>query len=447
MRSIRRYLIIVMLSCICLVNFLAALHGYQRSMVAGEKILDQQLEEYHHVLQTLLNSEQKIPPTLYGDNRLFQVWQNDQLLVSSLHAPDYPLTRFEAGYQSLNFRGVRWRVLATNNQQGQWIVAGQRYELYSHLIEDMVVKSILPIIWVLPFLGIIIWVLVSYGVSPLKQLAQRLQSRSAANLQPLDEYGYPQELTVVVSAINTLMLRLDEAFVREQRFTGDAAHELRTPLTALKLNLHNVMKTTPEQHDLLLSLSSSVERMENSIEQMLALSRLTPEKFYGDLADINFTRLTQQVIIDLYSACEKKKQQLSLNAEDDITLQGDAFALQTLLKNLIDNAIKYTPTEGVIEISLREESDINERVAVLTVEDSGEGIDESEYSRIFNRFYRVGGDRHNSQVVGSGLGLSMVKHIVDLHQGAIVITRSMTLGGLSIAISLPIKVNKIRAPS
>lgn len=432
MKSIRRYLIIVLLSTICLVNFLAALHGYTRSIQAGEAVLDRQLNEYTHALTVLVLEGIALPPDLYAGDRIFQVWHQDQLMAASANAPATSLTQFEAGFHTISFEGARWRMRVNVEKDNTWIIAGQRFDVYTSLIEDMIVRSILPIIWVLPLLGILIWVIVSYGISPLQKLANLLQSRSAANLTALDEDGYPGELSEVVSGINKLMQRLADAFAREQRFAADAAHELRTPLTALRLHLHNLGRELAPDHEVLQTLNLSVERMANSIEQMLALYRLTPEKFYGELESVALKPLFQQIIVDLYNACEAKQQTIALDM-DDLYLEGDAFALQLLIKNLIDNASKYSPQGGEIRVTAEA---VGEQIQIA-VEDSGPGIPAREYQRVFDRFYRVGGDRHSSHVIGSGLGLSIVDHIVRLHQGQIALGRSPQLGGLAVNITLP----------
>jgi two-component system sensor histidine kinase QseC len=438
-RSIRHYLIIVLLASICLVNFLAALHGYTRSMSAGEALLDRQLDDYAHSLEVLVRElGAQLPPDLYADDRIFQVWEGDTLRAASANAPAaLPGKRLSRGHHTVSYQGARWRLQASAAGSYQ-IIAGQRFDVYTHLIEDMIVRSILPIIWVLPLLGMLIWIVVSHGISPLRQLADLLQSRSAGNLLPVDETGYPAELSVVVAAINNLMQRVADAFSREQRFAADAAHELRTPLTALRLHLHNLQRELPDQHELLASLNLSVERMANSIEQMLALYRLTPEKFYGELQRVDLLPLLQQVIVDLYPACAAREQTIALDSSDPIQIEGDAFALQLLAKNLIDNASKYSPAGGAIHVAVRRCG----AQVLLSVDDSGPGIPASDYRRVFDRFYRVGGDRHSSPVIGSGLGLSIVDHIVKLHRGTIRLDRSAGLGGLRVEVILPLQLSR-----
>lgn len=440
MKSIRLYLILALLSTICLSNFVVAVHGYRKSMAAGDHLLDKQLIEMSQTLEQLNAANIAPPPNLYGDGKLFQIWDADRLLLyHSTTAPAAPLGLLAPGYHFASHAGLRWRVYVFYDASRQhWIVAGQRHDLYAHLIERMVLQSTLPVIWVLPIIGLLIWLVVGSGMRPLVSLAAILQQRRAGELEAVDRSGYPAELAVVITSVNQLMERLAEAFDREQRFAADAAHELRTPLAAIKVNLHNLAREAQltggrdEVNRSLDDLTRSVDRMGHSIEQILALYRFTPEQLLAASTHCDLRKLAQAVIIDLYDACLARQQTIELEA-DAVTIEGSEFALQTLLRNLIDNASKYTPAGGSILLTVQQRTGY----AHIAVEDSGPGIPAADYKRVFDRFYRVGGDRHASPVVGSGLGLSIVQHIVRLHSGQITLLHSTRLGGLRIEITLP----------
>lgn len=440
MKSIRLYLVLALLSTICLSNFIVAVHGYRKSMAAGDHLLDKQLIEMAQALEQL-NAAKVAPPLhLYGDGKLFQIWDADEhLLYRSATAPTTPLGLLTPGYHFASHAGLRWRVYVFYDApRRHWIVAGQRQDLYAHLIERMVLQSTLPIIWVLPIIGLLIWLVVGSGMRPLVTLAATLQQRRAGELNAVDRSGYPAELAVVITSVNQLMERLAEAFDREQRFAADAAHELRTPLAAIKVSLHNLAREaqlargSDEVSRSLNELTRSVDRMGHSIEQILALYRFTPEQLLAASTQCDLRKLAQAVIIDLYDACRARQQTIELEA-DAATVEGSEFALQTLLRNLIDNASKYTPIGGNILLTVQPRNGY----AHIAVEDSGPGIPAADYKRVFDRFYRVGGDRHASPVIGSGLGLSIVQHIVRLHGGRITLLHSERLGGLRIEIELP----------
>jgi two-component system sensor histidine kinase QseC len=443
-KAIRPYLILALLSTICLANFVAAFHGYRSSMAAGDKLLDRQLIEMAQALEQLSTSPVTPPEHLYGDGRIFQIWKNEHLRYRSATAPETPLGTLEAGYHYTSHNGLRWRTYVLYNPElGLRIVAGQRYDLYARLIEHMVLESTLPIVWVVPVIGVLVWLIVGFGLHPLQRLAATLQQRRAGELSAVDRDGYPNELGVVITSINQLMERLAEAFEREQRFAADAAHELRTPLAAIKVSLHNLGNESKIDRHELDELTRSIDQMGHSIEQILALYRFTPEQLQAANVACDLRKLVQNAIIDMYAACQAKHQTIELEADVDISVDGGEFALQTLVRNLIDNASKYTPAGGTILLALTREHDASGDSACIGIDDSGPGIPAADYKRVFDRFYRVGGDRHASNVIGSGLGLSIVEHIVRLHGGRIALMRSPRLGGLRVEIHLPLAA---RAP-
>jgi two-component system sensor histidine kinase QseC len=433
MKSIRAYLILALVATIFLANFVAAFHGYHRSIAAGDRLMDKQLIEMVQSLEQFDATDSAPPSNLFGDSRLYQISDaSARLLFRSSNAPPEPIADLEPGYNFASYDGLRWRIYVLHDRQDRWIIAAQRSDLYRRLVEQMVLESILPIIWVLPVIALLVLVIVGIGLQPLKKLAGTLQQRRPGELMPVDRSGYPAELTVVVTSINELLERLTNAFDREQRFAADAAHELRTPLAAIKVNLHNLGNEQQFDRAALHQLEGSVDRMSHSIEQILTLYRFSPERLLAAATRCNLRQLAQQAIIDLYDGCTLKRQNIELDASP-LEIEGNEFALLTLLRNLIDNAIKYTPVGGMIHVAIARD----DGSATIDVEDSGPGVAPEEYKRVLDRFYRVGGDRHMSKVIGSGLGLSIVEHIVHLHGGGIALGKSR-LGGLRVTISLPL---------
>lgn len=434
MKSIRLYLILALLSSVCLANFVAAYHGYGESLRSGYRLLDQQLIEMAQSLEQLSAGGSALPPHLFGEGRLYQVRDGTHAIAQSANAPESPLGGDIPGYSFASHDGLRWRLYTLLDAQGHWIVTGQRVDVYSRLIEQMVLESILPVIWIVPVIALLVWILVGIGLKPLRKLAHTLEERNANELAALVGDGYPKELSVVVASINQLLQRLSEAFAREQRFAADAAHELRTPLAAVKINLHNLARDENIASDELRALERSVDRMSHSIEQILSLYRIAPDDRGGAWMPCNLGELARRAIVDVYPLCAAKGQNIELDASE-VAIEGNDFALLTLLRNLVDNASKYTPAGGEIRLSIER----GDGVAIVAVDDSGPGIAADERQRVFDRFYRIGGDRHVSDVVGSGLGLSIVEHVVRLHRGDIALETSPQLGGLRVRIVLPSK--------
>jgi two-component system sensor histidine kinase QseC len=439
MKSIRIFLIVVLLSTICIVNFSAALNGYNRSTEAGNNLLDDRLKSMSLMIARLHQMHGDVDPDTFAEGIIFQVWQNQTLLSKSVNAPSSNMVSGLSDYHIINSAGVQWRVYSLSSadlgadESGIHVIYGERYDIYRQLIDGIILASLLPIVWVLPIFALLIWFIVGYGLKPLSSFAEKLRKRSAQELRAIEVEGLPNELLPLLDSTNTLFERLSEAFAREQRFAADAAHELRTPLAGLKVSLHNLQQERPEEDTNLINLKACTRRMENSIEQILALYKLNSETFRQTLSECSLKPLVQQSLIELYPAIELKQQEVELIA-DDMVIDGDQFALSMLLKNLIENASKYTPSKGSIVVTVTEQ---DEQLVKLTIEDSGPGLSEQDYHRVFDRFYRVGGDRHSSGVIGAGLGLSIVNHVVKLHMGKIELSKSSILGGLKITVLLP----------
>lgn len=421
-------------------NFLAALHGYNSSMAAAQTLLEKQLTQTAQLLSRLTHDDQKLFLEGVAGDLLFQVWREGGLAYASDASLQSLLVPLQPGFHRVSYRGFSWKALVYEGRANVWVIVAQRIDIYAVLTENIILESILPIIWVLPLLGVLIWVIVSVGLGPLNRLAGLLSQRKADNFTPLAADGYPEELGVLVRSTNDLLAGLSHAFEREKRFAADAAHELRTPLAVLKVNLHNLSSHHEIDEHSLGELVASTDRMGHSIEQLLALYRVAPNSGEHEIERTDISALAREVIAECFERCQKKQQVISMEG-DAIEIDCDPFAISTLLRNLIDNASKYTPAGGRIMVSLSRVTSFDDGVARLSlvIEDSGPGIPEASRRRVFDRFYRLGGDQHASQTVGSGLGLSIVDHIVRLHHGEIRLSRSVNLGGLCVTVFFPLE--------
>ncbi len=438
MTSIRRFLVIVLLATITLFNFIAALQSYRTGMEKAEKLFDEQLIDIAHLLSHAGKGAAEIVLSDDKDNIAFQIWgNNNQLLQRSDNMPTELLTPLKEEFSYASYNGYRWRTLTQKNDTSrQWVIIAERADIRYTLAEDIILTSVVPIVLGLPILGLLIWLIIGSGLKPLKQLASELGQKKPSDLQPLTTDNIPKELNQLVESTNSLLHRLSESFDREKRFSGDAAHELRTPLSALKIHLYNLAEHVPENDESMQLLNTSIDRMTHLIEQMLMLYRTTPDQFVYNFQVLDLHTITQKVVSEQYQKIADKDQTIELEGHS-CKLTGDEFALEILVKNLIDNANKYTPDNGLIRITTKTD---NGNV-LLTVEDSGMGIPEELHHRVFDRFYRVSGDQHDSNVVGCGLGFSIIKHIVDLHQGSISLAHSGFDSGLKVTVILPEKLD------
>ncbi|WP_102795187.1 ATP-binding protein [Bowmanella denitrificans] len=429
MSSIRRYLVLLLLSVITIVLFFAAIKGYKSSMERATRLFDSQLVTVADTLESMQLTG-NVGQLNQDAEMILQIWHQDELLLHSINGPLTPITLQSEGFRDENLAGQRWRTLARYYpQSGHWLMLAQPLSHRYELTEELVLAAVQPLVFSLPVLALLISLAVKQGLRPLVSLSDALRQKRADDLRPISLKRTPAELEAVVITINRLLARLDAAFSREKRFASDAAHELRTPLSVLKINSHNLALELGKESVNLNLLKDGVERMSHVVDQILLLNRTNPEHFSLQMKPLDLYVLCQQCIASLYPQIHARQQEISLSGETCL-LAGDAFSLNVLLQNLISNASKYSPPNSQIEVSIAQSA---EKV-VLLVEDSGPGLEESEYERVFERFYRVGGDRHQSGVSGCGLGLAIVKHIVELYDASISLGRAVHLGGLSVKV-------------
>jgi two-component system sensor histidine kinase QseC len=435
-KSIRFFLVAVLLATMTLIIFLSALHGYRSSMAEEKALLDSEIANRARLLGIAGgNQTPDITVVSVSEPYAFQVWHGNHLIQRSDNTPLTPIAT-EAGFQDRNFSGYRWRTYTWIDEEGhRRVTTSERIDIRNAQAEGIIMKSVLPVILALPLAGIFIWFVVGYGLSPLRSLANHLRRRRTDDFHPIPMDQLPVELMQVVSSANELLHRLDASFARERQFASDAAHELRTPICALKIHLHNIRHNLPDGDDELAHLVAATDRMDNLVEQILLLYRTSPDHYATQLKELDLHVLVQEVIAGMYSGFEQRNIQLELEGGSE-KLAGDHFALGTLVKNLLDNACKYTPEGGQVRVTVGKHRD----GIMLRVEDSGPGIPEDQYQRIFDRFYRVDGDQHASNVIGCGLGLAIVNHITELHGATIEAGPSSFDTGLAMTLIFPRRI-------
>lgn len=419
MRSIRFFLVAGILATLTLFNFIAALQGFQSSMEEAEILFDTQLSDLGQLVANLDLSSR--PEDLDLDNNIvFQRWHNDRLVLASADAPAQALNEFSEGFGFANFAGYRWRTYAMPLADADdWVMVAERSDLRFLLAENVVLESVVPILLGIPLVGILIWSIVSMALRPLKQLSRELKYRQAQDLSPVHYANTTAELAQVVDSINGFMRRLEDVLEREKRFSSDAAHELRTPVSALKIQLHNLRGEIGTDSESVQQLEQGIERLQHLIEQLLSLARTTPEKFAENSRILDLYEIVEAEIARMYEQFERRGQHLELRGEHNL-IEGEEFALVTLLTNLLTNANKYTPENGEILVTVSKDQG---RVW-LAVEDSGPGIPVAERERIFDRFYRANHEIDRLSASGCGLGLTIVNHIANLHNASLEVADS-----------------------
>lgn len=446
MPSIRLFLTLTIIAIITLVNFLSSLRGYRESMREAETLFNEQLVEYALLISATLppagtpasstNPQSSFNPRLdnspdFQSTLVFQVLDYQGNLVLNFNtSAEAAVTNLQPGYRDVNFDGYRWHTFTYRDAANQrWVVTAQRYDIRYTLAEQVVLQSVLPIVLSIPVAGFIVWLLIGAGLKPVTRLARELQSKEATDLTPVSLDATPRELAPLQHSTNELLGRLKASFEREKRFAADAAHELRTPISVLKVQIHNLLDELQNPPASAQQLKIGIDRMGHLVEQILDLNRTSPDLYMAQFERLDLYELCQEVVSESYDQFMAKNQTLELLG-DKALVQGDRFAITTLLKNLLGNASKYTQTEGKIVVQVSGQAD----GVVIKVTDNGPGIPEQERGRALERFYRTGGDRHISSQPGCGLGLSIAKHIVDLHKASMTLSDPESGTGLCVAI-------------
>lgn len=382
------------------------------------KAIETRLKTENEHLDELKNAPNLPPEALRqaSKNLEFQIWNKQgELLLHSANTLQSPFSNGAVGLSTLWLKGQTWRVSTGYNKSNQLTImvaerSNYRQELEDRLTQDSVVVMLITY----PFLGFLIWVIVGRGLDTLQRVARAVHQRAPTYLEPVDLESVPSEIEPLVSELNSLFRRLEAAFEREKRFTADAAHELKTPLAALSTQTQVALRATTDQEkkEALLKVLFGVRRSSHVVQQLLTLSRMEPEAGLTNTTSINLTKQAAEVASMLAPNAIEKNIELELLSPDcNATIKGNITAIDILIRNLVDNAIRYSPPNSTVSIDIIED----DKHVVLIVSDNGPGIPEKLRKRVFERFFRIIGNK----TLGSGLGLSIVQQIAKLHHAEI----------------------------
>lgn len=376
------------------------------------------------------------------DSTQFQVWNKaGHLLIRSANAPNLPLynqNNTHSGFSHIWQNGLPWRVFtAFNEKNGMRIVVAQRYDFRNALEEKLTKNAITIMLLTYPFFGLLIWNIVGRGLSSLKHIEKALKNRAPNHLIPLKMTAVPSEIQPLITALNALFKKLHDTLEREKRFAADAAHELRTPIAALGTHAQVAenAKDTASRIAALSKIHRGVKRCTHIIQQLLTMSRTAPDLENQQLTPTVLYPIAAEIIAELVPDALEKNISLSLDCPDEaVQVNGNQTALAILLRNLIDNAIRYIPEGCEIQVTIRQDAT---RQVQLTVADNGPGIEPELRERVFERFYRVLGNKAS----GSGLGLGIVLQIAQRHQADIQLSAPATGTGLVVTLQFPTTIS------
>lgn len=349
-------------------------------------------------------------------------------LSSAIPSP-FPITNLE-GFANIRHEGQTWRIY-TLKTDSIYIITAQPTDIRVKLAFNSALHILQPLVLLLPFLVVAVWLLVGQGLASLNRTAKIVSTRSSTSLEPLPVNGLPVEVKQLVLALNDLLARLEQSLESQKRFASDAAHELRTPLTALKLQVQLAERAKNEEarQKAFTRLHAGIDRATGLVQQLLVIARLDPDAHKKPFVTVNLASVVKSVADELTVLALQKGISIETDA-DSIVVAGMEDALKLLITNLTDNAIRYTQNEGRILLSVKQQ----DNVAVINVSDNGPGIAPDERERVFDRFYRALG----TKAQGHGLGLAIVKRIVEIHHGTICVEDGLDGKGTTMRITLPL---------
>ncbi|MGE5740247.1 MAG: ATP-binding protein [Betaproteobacteria bacterium] len=436
MNSIRRTLLVWLLAGLATIALAATGATYLAARREAGELLDLQLKQlaYSTRIDDLLRGnrpgfETRRDARTSGITELVtQIWDRDGVLVYwSQPGMGLPVPATE-GYATVRHDGRDWRVYTLVQGTHALQVAQEQSEREA-IATQAAARTLVPFLALLPVFGGLIWLAVGRGLQPLDAMSRAVAKRRADALAPLADRGVPEELQPLVASLNGLLARLSDALNAQRRFTADAAHELRTPLTALKLQL-DLARRNDEATPALDDLGAGIARASHVVDQLLTLARVEPEAFAERRTACDLSALARDAIVSRAALADDKAIDLGLARETTATVEGDPATLAILLSNLLDNALRYTPRGGRIDVAVDADAD----AVTLSVADTGPGIALADRERVFDRFVR-GSDVSES---GSGLGLSIVKRIAEAHRASIALDAPAEGSGLIVRVRFPL---------
>ncbi len=337
------------------------------------------------------------------------------------------------GIQTLTLRDEAWRMFIKTLNSQQRIVVAQKIEIRDEVARESAIATLIPFVILIPVLLLVVSYLIREMFKPVTKLAVDLDLRSEQDIRTMDEKNLPSEILPFVVAINRMLIRADQSVLQQQRFIADAAHEMRTPITALSLQAERLesAEMSVSARERLSKLRAGLERTRLLLNQLLSLAR-AQQPSNSEKSEVSMQHIFRRVLEDMLPFAEVKHIDVGVVGEVDVQLLVQEFDLTVLIKNIVDNAIRYTPEGGRIDLSITSETD----KVIIQIDDTGPGIPDEELERVFDPFYRVRGNDES----GSGLGLSIVKTIADRLGAEITLANSNAANhsGLRVRVSMPI---------
>jgi two-component system OmpR family sensor kinase len=437
--SLRGRLLWFLLAAITMAAIAQALIAYRSALSDADQIFDYHMQQMAMSLRssaTLTNKAADSVADPSNDDLVVQVWTPDGAQVfRSLSRAALP-QRAVLGFSNVKANNTTYRIFSVQTSN-QTVQVAQDMAVRQRMAGTLALRTVGPIAVMAPILMLVVWWVVSGSLAPVSRVKRQVAARQADDLSPVSENDLPDEVLPLVHELNLLFGRVRTAFEAQQHFVADAAHELRSPLAALKLQVLSLGRAQDEaaRNVAIGRVTAGIERATRLVEQLLVLARQEGSVDQVKLEPVSLSDLLKRTLGDMAGLAQARQIDLGLHHADEAAVDGQPDALIILLRNLVDNAIKYTPAGGTVDLDLRRLPGVKGgpgRV-VLSVDDSGPGIPPEERERVFSRFYRVPG----SEAGGSGLGLAIIKSIAERHGAVLTLDQSARLGGLKVRVDFP----------
>src|SRR3990167_5279204 len=369
-RSIRYFLLVSLLASITIAAAISAVGDYFLSEQLVQPSLDRQLVKISAFIALLSQSNKtdeathnkiteylKKNQSTFLENFFFQVWSKDgKLLLHSLKSPPTSIENIPLGFSDLEIENDDWRIYATFDASNEVkIIVAEMYNLRRELADDVARNNAYILLATYPVFGILVWIIISLALRSVTRVSNEISSRASTYLEPVEAQSAPIEIKPLVTELNRLFLRLKLAFERNKRFSADAAHELRTPLAALKTHAQVALKATNEQDRAvaLEKMIQGVDRSSHVVAQLLTLSRLGEEEPLSDIKTVDLHKVATEIIASIAPLALEKNIEIELSSPpNNAKILGNEIALGILIRKVVDNAIRYTPTHGEVKVAI-----------------------------------------------------------------------------------------------
>lgn len=417
---------------------ITAYWNYNETLNDINGLFDEQLLESNILLQHSNNNPHETEDLIsiaqgkHSVLRAYQVWNTEgELLSHSEDAITLPLSNHQPGLKAYQLGEHTWHTFTVVDAVNDRVyITAQRGDMRDDLAHELAIRHIIPFLITFPMITIACLMLIAHGFKPLSMVIRQLNDRQLDNLSPILGKSLPIEIAPTVEALNALFARLNSAYEREQRFTADAAHELRTPLAAIRTMAQLALgyKDIKSVHECLQDVLIGVDRCTHVVKQLAVLNSLRPEEILNEITRVNVNQVMHQIARELQTMADQKNITLDFSMPTPCFIDANLASIQILLRNLIDNALRYSPEHSKVTLS----TEATPTETILRISDQGPGIPESLHERVFERFYRQLGTGQT----GTGLGLSIVSTICQLHRAKVDLMEGES-GGLVVLLTFP----------